>query len=375
MKVICFLFDPNVGGPTSRARSVSLGLRKREVEVTFALPSVNGTAIKYLQSQDFRVIDLKLVKPVMPSKFWAFTKFVATVPYSIFKCTQLLKNEKPDLVHVNGAFDIVPAISAKLSRVPLVWHLNDMVFGAFLSRTLGKVVSMLSSVVVVSTERVATHYGVERVQPEVLRVPVDIDRFSYIAIKKTAPRTIGILGNWNPLKGQNDFITVIDMLLKAGHDVEAKMMGRLLDSQVNYWRPILAGLKNRKLDKKITVLDFVEDIPSALNEIDILLITSVSEAGPMSCVEAMAAGVPVVTFDVGDVNHMLLPDKKEQCGFVVPSGDNKRMFECCVELLTNTKIYDRFSENSRKQALSYYSVDKVVERTFAVYSKAINCKL
>ena len=370
LKVIVFLFDPNVGGPTIRSRTISEKLRNENVDIVFALPHTDGSAKVYLESLNFTVIDLEIIKPVMPKKLWAFFKFVLSAPYSIIKIFFMLKKEKPDLVHINGAFDILPAVSAKIAGVAVLWHLNDMVFGKRLSLTLGKFVAVISTSIAVSTERVANHYGISKGSFKVLRVPVDTDNFLFSSKEKIEPYKIGFIGNWNPLKGQEDFISIIKRLNEEYGDVEARMMGKLLNSQESYWRPILETLKDSGLDHKVSVLNFVENIPEALRDIDLLLITSVSEAGPMSCVEAMAAGIPVISYDVGDVNNMLLPGERGQCGFVVPNGDLNAMFDGCLKLISDSELYEQFSKAARERAVRAYSVAKSVRRTHEVYSSA-----
>lgn len=372
LKVICFLFDPNVGGPTIRARAVSKQLRLHGFQVVFALPTTRGTAKGFLAKEGFKVVDLGIEKPVMPRKLGAFLRFAVMSPVSLWKLVHYLRREKPDVIHVNGAFDLIPAVAGRLAGVAVVWHLNDTVFGTRLSNALGFLVHKVADIVAISSERVAVHYNIGHVAPIILRVPVDMSYYPATTRQTSDTPYLGLVGNWNPLKGQAQFIRVVSALRGKGIDVRGQVFGKLLDSQVAYWKPILASIKSEGLSDVIEVAGFVEDIHNALANIDILLVTSVSESGPMSCIEAMAAGIPVVSFDVGDVGNMLDPAGDDQCGFVVPIGDTKAMAAYCERLLNDAELYARMTQNGHRRAARLYSVAASAKATSTAYELAIS---
>ena len=375
LKIINFLFDPNVGGPTKRSLMISSELRTLGHEIQFAFPGTDGTARAYLEDEGFKVTDLSVPKPVVPQKLKAFLNFALRSPFSILKIAKFLKREKADVIHVNGAFDILPAVAGRFARTAVVWHLNDSVFGPKLSKILGFFASRIATVVVTSAETVTDHYNVGHLKPPILSVPVDLSKYSKHQRQSDNTCTLGLLGNWNRLKGQDHFVNVVSALHESGQDVNAKMFGKFLDSQESYWEPILDKIKSSHLNQIIDCPGFVTDVPSALDEIDIMLITSASEAGPMSCVEAMACGIPVVTFDVGDVVNMLDPKGDNPCGIVVPQGDLPKMIEACNTLLKQPKIYARLAKNGPERAQRLYSIKQGAVDTLAVYLLAVSRQL
>lgn len=369
MHVICFLFDPNVGGPTVRARAVAASLKEQGVETLFAIPNTDGTARGYLECSGFEVVDLGVAKPVLPNKPLRFIWFAATVPYSLFRLSRFIRSVEPDLVHVNGAFDILPALAAKISRVPIVWHLNDMLFGKRLSRALGRLVERIASTVAVSAPTVAAHYSVDEADSVVLPVPVDTKKFS--AEPRTLPDRpmLGHIANWNPIKNQADFLSVVEQVTSEGIPANAIMFGKLLDSQKSYWEPLIDRAAHPPLDTVVTIPGFVEDIPTALLGIDLLVITSTSEAGPMVCVEALAAGVPVVSYNVGDVENMLEPHGDSPAGIVVENSDAHALADACCRLLRDAELYASSSRNGIRRVAEAYDATAVAEMTLAAYER------
>ena len=370
MKVICFLFDPNIGGPTKRARLISEALIHHDIEVSFALPHTNGSAHLYLQEADFKVYNLGISKPSLPKNILAFSKFLIRFPIDLLIVVRFLKKHKPDVIHVNGAFDILPAIAGKIVGTRIVWHLNDMVFGEFLSKKLGLIVANFSDVVAVTSVPVIEHYNVGKASPILLPVPVKICSYSpsYLPIK--TPIRLTMIGNWNPLKGQSDFIKIVEVLLSEQIAVEGVLVGRLLESQLSYWEPIIKRVKGTKVESCLKIEGFSDDIPSVLEASDILLIPSVSESGPMSCIEAMASATPVISYDVGDVKKMLDPNGGNPCGIVVPQGEVEQMILAIKDLIQSPEQYLQMSKCGPVRAAALYSVETAALETSKAYKKA-----
>ncbi len=78
-------------------------------------------------------------------------------------------------------------------------------------------------------------------------------------------------------------------------------------------------------------LGYRTDVPALLALADVMLQPSAADAMPMTVLEAMAMGVPVVATDVGDVASML----GGEAGLCVPAGDEGAIAQACVELLSD----------------------------------------
>jgi glycosyltransferase involved in cell wall biosynthesis len=87
-------------------------------------------------------------------------------------------------------------------------------------------------------------------------------------------------------------------------------------------------------------LGFRDDVAAVLSLADVMVLPSTSDAMPMTVLEAMALGVPVVATDVGDVSATL----EGGAGICVPVGDREAFERACVELLSDG---DRRAELAR----------------------------
>lgn len=382
MHVICFLFDPNVGGPSIRARGVYSKMVADGHKVRIAFPRAEGSALEYMQEAGLEAERLPIAKPTLPRKPLPFLRFAFGAPVSLWRIVCYLRRHRPDVVHVNGAFDILPAIAARIAGCAVVWHLNDTLFGPSLSGYLGRLVVRVADVVIVAAERVGRHYGIPEDKWHVVHAPVDVDRFSARepSARPFDPATVTLVGNWNWIKGQGSFVDVIAALQVAGHRVKGRIVGRFLDGQTDFWQPILDRIESDGLSDTIETPGFIADTPGVLAETDLLLLTSHSEASPIVVLEAMSVGLPVVTFDVGGVREQLgVPsgdgfDTPDGAGIVVGKGDTDAMAAACGRLLKDPAAWRRMAENGQRRARALFSLDACTLRHITAYEAAISAR-
>ncbi|HYH62975.1 MAG TPA: glycosyltransferase [Solirubrobacterales bacterium] len=103
-------------------------------------------------------------------------------------------------------------------------------------------------------------------------------------------------------------------------------------------------------------LGFRSDVPELLHLADLMLLPSRSEAMPMSVLEAMAVGVPVVATDVGDVRRTLGGG-----GICVPVGDARALEEAAENLLLDGELREEMGQLARRNAGDFDSA-VMVER-------------
>ena len=97
---------------------------------------------------------------------------------------------------------------------------------------------------------------------------------------------------------------------------------------------------------RITFAGHRDDTPALYAGFDLFALTSDTEQMPLSVIEAMAAGLPVVSTDVGDVRAMLAP---ENAAFVGPRDDGA-VAAMLVSLLADPAARARIGAANRAKA-------------------------
>ncbi len=112
-----------------------------------------------------------------------------------------------------------------------------------------------------------------------------------------------------------------------------------------------------------------------LEEVDVMLLTSVSEGLPFVVLEAFAAGVPVVSTDVGSCSELILGKPGEQpahgaAGAVAPAGDAAAIARALIPLLSDRETSDRMGEAGRRRVAASYDQAGVFDRYRDLYTGA-----
>lgn len=124
-----------------------------------------------------------------------------------------------------------------------------------------------------------------------------------------------------------------------------------------------------KLCDKIVFLGKQDALVELLNCADLFLIPSQSESFGLSALEAMACGVPVISSSVGGLPELVVHN---QNGFIAEIGDIDRIAKYAVDLLTNEKKYNLFSDNARSRAANYFGINKIIPQYENYYEKVLN---
>jgi glycosyltransferase involved in cell wall biosynthesis len=119
-----------------------------------------------------------------------------------------------------------------------------------------------------------------------------------------------------------------------------------------------------------------------LADLDLVALTSRNEGTPLSLIEAMAAGLPIVATDVGGVRDLLTrewegdPGKpwrvsSEPRGLLVASGDVAGFAAALRSLLADPEARRRMGEAGRRFAESRFSIDRLLSDLDAVYRELL----
>ncbi len=176
----------------------------------------------------------------------------------------------------------------------------------------------------------ALQYGADLTRTMIIPNSVDSQRFESVSHNRKpchAPWQLAVIGRVVPVKGILEAIECARELADRGFDFELNIIGP--ETEV----PCYAALCRQTvatlgLEKHVF---FRSSMPpeKALEGIDLLLLTSQSEAMPLVVLEAMAAAVPVVAHDVGNVGDLLGSNSRSEitnspAGFIAPSAANQR---------------------------------------------------
>ncbi len=174
----------------------------------------------------------------------------------------------------------------------------------------------------------------------------------------------------------------------VGRLIEAKCYDKLLQVAANVYdanqsvRFLIIGdgplsKRLRQLAKELKVGGVVkflgqrDDIPDLLSAIDLYVITSQREGLPVSLIEAMMAGKPIVATAVGGIPEAISSGKD---GILIEPARTEQMHETILKLIESPDERERLGANAKEKALRKYSPESVLAKIENLYREILSRK-
>jgi glycosyltransferase involved in cell wall biosynthesis len=228
-------------------------------------------------------------------------------------------------------------------------------------------------VIAPSRSTAAYHLKVNRISPRRLKVIpnfIDPDAYPEITPERRAVArarlgldpdalVIGSVADILPGKRPSDLALAARPLLQAG--AQLVIAGAELDAaEAARTRAAAEGLDVRLVGRRT-------DIPELLPGFDIFALASDREEMPMSILEAMATGLPVVAIDVGGIPEMVI---EGETGFLVPARDTAAFGERLGRLAHDPELRQRMGGAGRARAQAEFGRGPMIERIEQVLAEA-----
>jgi glycosyltransferase involved in cell wall biosynthesis len=288
---------------------------------------------------------------------------------------ELLRREQVDILHSHlfGA-NVWGGILGRLARVPVViahehsWTFEGRPLRRFLDREL---IARTSTVVAaVSTEDKEKMIEVERIPPDKIRVlPNGIPPLSAraghdlrdeLGIPAEAP-LVGSVGELHPQKA-------FDVLIGAVAELRQRVpAAQLVIAGGGNDRPRLEEvIRRRGLAGAAHLLGRRDDVPDVLAALDVAVCCSDREGSPLSVMEYMAAGLPIVATRIGGIPD-LIDDGVH--GLLVPPRNEHALSSALERVLTDDRLRSRLGDAARERQEREFRLEDAIRRVEALYEE------
>jgi L-malate glycosyltransferase len=205
-------------------------------------------------------------------------------------------------------------------------------------------------------------------QPEkrVVRIPngIDISRYSAPAEEGSIPgftRAPGdvIVGTLAGLRGVKNLPRLVRAVAAQPPHVKLVIVGEGPERNT-----ILAEAARLGIAERVLLPGFLAEPHRYVGHFDIFALSSDSEQFPISLVEAMAAGLPAVSTDVGDVKTMVSPENRK---FIVPLTDEAGFADALSKLESDLGLRTQIGGANRALAKATYDEVAMIETYRTLY--------
>lgn len=373
IKVVRIINRFNLGGPTFNATFLTRFLSD-EFETTL----IGGVPDKG-ETNSLHILKEYGIKPiVLPEMSRAINISQEYRAYK--KIKKILKEIQPDIVHTHASkAGLLGRMAAFSLRTPVVvhtfhGHVFHSYFGKFkttffkqIERYLAKKSTGIIAISALQKHELAdVHKIVNQEKIKVIPLGFDLQKFQEERIeKREAVRAqyklsddevaITIIGRLAPIKDHDYFLNVIEEVLKqTPQEIKVFIVGD--GSEKNHIEDRVNKL-NEAYPNRIMMTSWILDIATFIQGMDIVCLTSKNEGTPVSLIEAQAAGVPVISTDVGGVRDAMEDGKS---GFVVKRENIETYIKNLRLLIEDDKLREKISIFGQKNATEKFGYQRLV---------------
>ncbi|NUV00443.1 glycosyl transferase family 1 [Marinitoga sp. 1154] len=202
---------------------------------------------------------------------------------------------------------------------------------------------------------------------------IDFDKFSKLEYRKEKdPYIVGLVGRVVEIKDIKTAIKAAKMVKEKIKNFKLLIIGPT-DEEPEYYNECLDMIKIFRLEDtieftgKVNVLDYYP-------KINVLLLSSVSEGQPLVILEAFAAGIPVVTTDVGACSEMIYGSNEDiigEAGIVVKPKDFVGLAKGLIELYQNDEFRISASKLARIRVKKRYRLEQMIKNYKDLYLSVV----
>lgn len=377
VKILFLSHDTNLSGAERSLLILLKALDKNKYSLLVVLPC-NGPLKEKIEDAEIKTIIYPIQRWIPYDSEYGkshFRECFGQMPGRIQFLTNLIKEEKIDLVYTNTITCIDGAIAAKIRKLPHIWHIREILLNDtslkpyFPIFFINIIINTLSSKIIVVSKAVkralikdrdGKYEGKMRViynasdpdesMTKKIRYMGHDSLSELLSEKKT--KIVASLGSIKEKKGQIDLIKAAKIVTDCFKNIVFILIG---DGDKEYIDKLKEIVRENSLEKKVYFFDFCENTSSIYESIDILVSSALVEPFGRTIIEAMAAGKPVVATKCGGPEEII---EEGKTGFLVPIKSPKELARAIIELIHNPELAKNMGESGRKRANSLFNLER-----------------
>jgi glycosyltransferase involved in cell wall biosynthesis len=375
LRIMLVVNSVEMGGVEEHVRQIATGLVEREAQVSAIVPEeaaidpLARAAIAAGVTVERLTLSRGMLRPAGLKR--------------LLRMVRLLRARRPDLLHLHligfggGRWALLGAILARVPAIVCTIHVapqerqdrKTRLGRALLTPFVDRYIAVSQA----SKDRLVANLDMPPASLVVVPNAVELGRFDAPAesarsairrrweIPPDAP-VLGVLARLAPQKGLTYLISAMPAILAEHPDVYALVVGE------GYLRPDLeAQARSLGVDGRVLLVGYHQNVVEHLQASDLFVLPSLFEGMPLSILEAMGAGLPVIATAVDGTPEVVLDG---ETGLLVPPEDPPALARAVNRLLSDRALATRMGQAGRARADSF-SESALLDRVGSVYRQAI----
>ncbi|HNP35090.1 MAG TPA: glycosyltransferase family 4 protein [Woeseiaceae bacterium] len=301
---------------------------------------------------------------------------------NVHRMSDRIRALAPDLVHAQVANQY--AAAAKHSGFPWVLtahgirHLEMALRPGLLNRYRGAMIRreefhlMAAAQHLISISPFITDVFNAHISATTTQIDNPVDGAFFDASRNAQDASLLYVGRLIPRKDILTLLKAFVMVKEQVPEAELRLAGEGITGlePTGYPAQMMRFIEQHGLTEAVTFLGQLDDaaLIAEYEKCSLMVVSSILETAPMVILQAMAAGVPVVSTDVGGIRYLVEHDSS---GAIVAAGDAAALGREVVAILKDPEKCLRFGQHARRLAESRLRASDVAARTRDVYVAAL----
>ncbi|NOQ32566.1 MAG: glycosyltransferase [Helicobacteraceae bacterium] len=259
----------------------------------------------------------------------------------------------------------------KIFNIPIIIHLHSSEFHLFFKNSSSKkqnairnIFKMADRVIVLSNSW--KEWYVENIEeriPTVIYNGMDDFLGSDDQVSERENKIL-FLGRLGHRKGIYDLIKAFETIKHSHTDAKLLLGG---DGEIEECKDLVDGLR---LTESVEFLGWIGDDQKKklLNTCKVFTLPSYNEGFPLSILEAMSAGLAIVSTKVGGIPEEVINGNS---GLLIEAGDTNALAQSIIRILSDDNYCDSLGENARIQYLDNFTLDKILKDVESIYLELV----
>lgn len=359
IKVAMILPDLNFGGAQTMVIRLIKAINKEKFKVRlFIRDSKQGNIVEKVAEESG--IDCVFLN-IDENKKHRFVLLHKILAYR--NLSRAIKNYNPDLIHSHLEL-FYTFLFTILNRIPLIVTVHSMPKRIYTKR-LKLMISILQYInclrVVGCSKKTSQEakliFNLKEENISTIYNPICLNEYKF-GKKSTSDFIFIHIARLNPIKNQ-------DLLLRAFSTIKKKNVKLWLIGDGNMIESLKSLAKKLNIEEEVTFMGNRGDVANLLSMANVFVLSSDSEACPMTVLEALASGLPVISTDVGGVRELV-----GDSGILVEARNVDQLSKAMLEI-QKPDIYSKMANRTAIQTARKFSDIIIAKKYETLYGDTI----
>lgn len=336
---------------------------------------------KYLHTSIFSIMHAYLPKA---SLYHA----VSTGYAGLIGSKAAIQYDKPLLLTEHGIYNKERKID--ISRSPWIYEEYHKLYRAqenmeFFKELWIKAFTVMSQICYKTSSKIITLYkgnqryqmedGADVEKMEIIPNGINYDALSSLERIPQQKKVIGFVGRIVPIKDVKTYLRAVALVFRSYPDSEAWLLGPY-DENRAYYEECKHLIEFLGIQDKVKFFGMV-NLKEYYPKLDILVLTSISEAQPLVILEAYSLKIPIVTTDVGGCRELVdgMPGEDEKlgsAGLLTGLANPTETALAILQIINNPVKAKEMGDIGKKRVKNYYDLPKLFSRYKDLYNSFID---